>query len=248
MAAGPAMTETMCTVVILRRPGHDWPLLLAANRDEMADRPWRPPGRHWPDREHVVAGLDETAGGTWLALNDVRIVAAVLNRSGSLGPDADKRSRGELPLEAVDHAEAKVAAEALARIEPDSYRSFNMVIADAFEAFWIRGDGKTVTAQPIPEGLSMITAHDLNDTETSERIRDHLPNFRAAPPPDPEAGDWATWQTLMAALCVEGENGFGTVSASLIALPSVEKFGVKPHWLFCPGRPDEAAWSAVDLS
>ena len=23
----------MCTVVILRRPGHDWPLLLAANRD-----------------------------------------------------------------------------------------------------------------------------------------------------------------------------------------------------------------------
>lgn len=242
------MTKTMCTVVILRRPGHDWPLLLAANRDEMTDRPWRAPGRYWPDRDHVVAGLDETAGGTWLALNDDRIAAAVLNRSGSLGPAADKRSRGELPLEAVDHAEAKIAAKALAGIEPDSYRSFNMIIGDAFEAYWVRSDGENVTAEPIPEGLSMITAHDLNDAENSERIRNHLPRFRAAPPPDPEADDWFAWQALMAGICVGGKNGFGTVSASLIALPSVENIGVQPRWLFCPGRPGEAAWSAVDLA
>lgn len=247
----------MCTVVILRRPGHDWPLLLAANRDEMAARPWRPPGRHWPDRGHVVAGLDETAGGTWLALNDDRVAAAVLNRPGSLGPATDKRSRGELPLEAVDHAEAKVAALALARIEPGSYRSFNMVIADAFEAFWIRGDGETVSARPIPEGLSMITAHDLNDTAASERIRRHLPRFRAAPPPDPDAGDWFAWQILMAAtdeaadlpaMCINQANGFGTVSASLIALPSVEKFDLRRQWLFCPGRPGETPWESVDLA
>ncbi|MGY9055065.1 MAG: NRDE family protein, partial [Alphaproteobacteria bacterium] len=36
----------MCTVVILRRPGHAWPLLMAANRDEMRGRAWSPPGRH----------------------------------------------------------------------------------------------------------------------------------------------------------------------------------------------------------
>ncbi|MBT3810853.1 MAG: hypothetical protein HOF99_15230, partial [Rhodospirillaceae bacterium] len=60
----------MCTLVILRRPGHSWPLLIAANRDEMIDRAWQSPARHWPDREDVVGGLDELAGGTWLALND----------------------------------------------------------------------------------------------------------------------------------------------------------------------------------
>ena len=38
----------MCTLVILRRPGHDWPVVIAANRDEMIDRPWRGPGRHCP--------------------------------------------------------------------------------------------------------------------------------------------------------------------------------------------------------
>ena len=82
----------MCTLVLLRRPGHPWPLLLAANRDEMVDRPWAPPGRHWPDRPEVVAGLDRTAGGSWLGLNDHGVVAAILNRRGSLGPAADAAS------------------------------------------------------------------------------------------------------------------------------------------------------------
>ncbi len=93
----------MCTVVILRRPGHDWPLILAANRDEMTDRPWRPPGRYWSERAEVTAGQDEFAGGTWLGLNDWGVIAGVLNRPGSLGPDPGLRSRGELPLEALDH-------------------------------------------------------------------------------------------------------------------------------------------------
>ena len=48
----------MCTLIILRRPNHDWPVLLAANRDEMSTRAWDPPARHWPDRPNVVAGID----------------------------------------------------------------------------------------------------------------------------------------------------------------------------------------------
>ena len=54
----------MCTLVILRRPEHAWPVIIGANRDEMIDRPAKPPGRHWPDRAEVVAGLDLLAGGS----------------------------------------------------------------------------------------------------------------------------------------------------------------------------------------
>jgi len=82
----------MCTLVILRRPEHDWPVIIGANRDEMIDRPWQPPGRHWPDRPEVVAGLDTLAGGSWLGINDWGVAAAVLNRHGSLGPAPDRRS------------------------------------------------------------------------------------------------------------------------------------------------------------
>jgi hypothetical protein len=131
----------MCTLVLSRRPGTTWPLLLAANRDELADRPARPPGRHWPDRVELVAGLDLQAGGSWLGINDHGVVAGVLNRPGTLGPAAGKRSRGELVLEALDHADADAAARALSDLDPDAYRPFNLVIADNRDAFWLRHAG-----------------------------------------------------------------------------------------------------------
>lgn len=255
----------MCTVVILYRPGHAWPLLLAANRDEMADRPWKPPGRHWPDRPGVVAGMDLLADGTWLGLNNHGLVAGVLNRLHALGPAPGRRSRGELPLEALDHAEAAEAAKALARIEPASYRSFNMIIADGRQAFWLRSEGggggapaPGVEAAALPPGISMITAHDLNDT-ASPRMRAYLPRFRAADVPDPETGDWSAWLSLLAsrvrdaedgpggAMTVAGDNGFGTVSSSLIALPAPERSGIQPVWLFAPGRPGEVPYEPVAL-
>jgi len=99
LALAEAERRIMCTLVIHRRPKAAWPLILAANRDELDNRPWRTPARHWPDRPEVVAGQDVLAGGSWLGINDDGVIAAVLNRPGTLGPEAGKRSRGELVLE-----------------------------------------------------------------------------------------------------------------------------------------------------
>ena len=62
----------MCTVVLLIRPGHAWPLVLAANRDEMLDRPWEPPAAYWPEQPDVMAGRDRLGGGTWMGVNRAR--------------------------------------------------------------------------------------------------------------------------------------------------------------------------------
>src|SRR5438552_17288850 len=115
----------MCTLVILRRPDHRWPVLIGANRDEMIDRPWQPPGRHWPDRPEVVAGLDALAGGSWLGGNDWGVAAAVLNRHGSLGPAPRARSRGALGLGGLAPAGAGGAAAALSPPGPGPYSSRN---------------------------------------------------------------------------------------------------------------------------
>ena len=250
----------MCTLVILRRPGHDWPLIIAANRDEMAGRAWDAPGRHWPDRPHVIAGHDRTAGGSWLGVNDDRLAAAVLNRHGSLGPQDGKRSRGELPLDALDHAEAEIAAEALSHLDGGAYRSFNLIVADAERAFWIAGDGenRAVRVSEIPEGLSIITAYDLNDTD-SARIARYLPLFRDADAPDPGQGPegWAAWVDLLSeyrewnggeerdAMSFSTDFGFQTVSSSLIALPRPFEPGLKPQWLFCAERPRPGGFRPV---
>ena len=105
----------MCTVVLLIRPGHDWPVMLAANRDERLDRAWDAPAEHWGGHPGVIAGRDRTAGGTWMGINRHGVVAAVLNRQGSLGPAPGKRSRGDLPLLALQHHSAQAAAEATRR-------------------------------------------------------------------------------------------------------------------------------------
>ncbi|EKV27504.1 Hypothetical protein C882_1350 [Caenispirillum salinarum AK4] len=248
----------MCSVVILRRSDHPWPIVVGANRDEMRDRPWAPPARHWPDRPEVRAGLDELAGGTWMGVNDTGLAAAVLNRVNTLGPAPGKRSRGELVLEALDHADAVDAVEALSHLDPDAYRPFNMVIADNRDAFWLKNDGTSIQAAPIPDGVHMLTAHDLDDTAHDARIAHHLPRFRAAPAPDPDAGDWDAWAALLAsndtapevrasgAMCFTLENGFGTVSSSLLALPAIGRGEeARPVWLFAPGRPDRAAFEPV---
>lgn len=246
----------MCTLVLARRPRHPWPLLLAANRDEMAGRPWTAPGRHWPDRPELVAGRDDLAGGSWLGVNDFGVVAAILNRLGTLGPQPGKRSRGELVLEALDHADAAEAAKAFAHLDGRAWRPFNMVVADNRDAFWIRSDGSPrVGIHPIGEGVHMLTAQDLDDP-SSPRIRSFLPRFAAAMPPDPGTEDWDGWKALLAdpgsdgageeaaAMCFTRPDGFGTVSSSLIALSEMGAV-IPSRWLFAAGRPDRAPYRPV---
>ena len=261
----------MCTVVILRRPGHPWPLLLAANRDEMTSRPWLPPARHWPDRPQIVAGKDELAGGSWLGLNDAGVVAGVLNRVGSLGPESGKRSRGELVLEALDHLSASAAATRISLLDPEAFRSFNMVVADRKDAYWLRylGPERAVDAAAprieifeLQPGLSMITAHDRNDP-ASPRIRLNLARFEAAVAPDPRSGQWRSWQKILgstqvppgegpeAAMTIVTDRGFGTVAGSLIGLPglpqSLRGRPPSPVWLFAGGRPDKVPYTPVKI-
>ena len=122
-----------------------------------------------------------------------------------------------------------IAASALELLDPTSYRTFNLILADSREAFWLRSDAQHIDKAEIPEGISMVTSHDLNDTDSSERIRFHLPRFRAAPPPEPEMDKWRAWERLLAstkaedassyegALNIETEHGFGTISSSILA-------------------------------
>lgn len=204
-------------------------VFIGANRDEMVSRLWEMPAAYWPG---VVAGRDVLAGGTWAGVNRHGVVAAILNREGSLGPAPGKNSRGELPIMALAHKTAASAADALKRLDAGMYRSFNLVVADSAGGFLLRGleAGPPVTSK-LENGVTMITSGEPNDV-SHPRIAKHLPRFAAA-----GFEDWGAlladssgaWETT---LNIPERNGFATVCSSLIALP---RHG-NPEWRFAVGR------------
>ena len=122
LTRGPAQDRLcsngcMCTAILSLEPGA--PVLLAGFRDELTDRAWQPPQRHWPGYPELIGGRDLLAGGTWLAVApSARRAACVLNGRGTMAPARSRRSRGVLPLLAA--AEGKLAHAGLEDFDPVS--------------------------------------------------------------------------------------------------------------------------------
>lgn len=182
-----------------------------------------------------------------MGMNRFGVVATVLNRPGTLGPALGKRSRGELPLLALDHPTAAGGAEAITGLDASNWRGFNMVLADRSGAIFIRGVGHgRPWAEALPQGVSMVTAYDPNDRDSPRTAR-HLPRFQATEPSGP--GDWAAWLPILAdrsgepaeQINVVPRGGFGTVCASFASLPAAGR----PIWMFAPGPPHEAEFRPV---
>lgn len=85
----------MCLILFGFRAHRQFPLVVAANRDEHHDRPAAPAG-FWDDHPDIYGGRDLEKGGTWMGLHTSGRFSAITNfRAGKPGPAAP-RSRGEL--------------------------------------------------------------------------------------------------------------------------------------------------------
>jgi hypothetical protein len=147
----------MCTVVVSLAPADDVPLLLLGIRDEFTGRSWQPPGRHWPGSP-LIAGRDEQAGGTWLAVHPgLPRVSCILNGRGEAAPPSRRRSRGELPLRA-----AQQGPDALRMLHADldalaSYDPFYLVCADRIAVLLLSWDGTRATLSDLPPATHLLT-------------------------------------------------------------------------------------------
>ena len=68
----------MCILFIAIEQHPDYPLVIAANRDEFYSRPTQP-SHFWEDDEAVLAGKDLQSGGTWMGVNKAGYLAALTN-------------------------------------------------------------------------------------------------------------------------------------------------------------------------
>ncbi len=119
----------MCLIVFAWRSHPDYPLVLAANRDEFYTRRTRP-AAWWGQAVSVLAGHDEEAGGTWLGITRSGRFAALTNVRAPNERNPHAPSRGTLVLSALQASEAPASWLESNAPRMGAYNAFNLLVGD----------------------------------------------------------------------------------------------------------------------
>ena len=219
----------MCTLTLAWQVFPDTPVAVAANRDELLDRPSAPPVRRdW--ETSVVAPVDESSGGTWLGYNEYGLLVTITNRWDGRTVD-DARSRGLLVRDALAHESAEAAVCFVEReLDGRAYEGFHLLAVDSRAALLVTFDG-TPGVRTLDPGVHVVVNVGANgaytvpaDREGGRRQARAAEAVREALRPDPgeDAGSWLDRAGAVLGdheydVCVHGE-GFGTRSSSLVGL------------------------------
>ena len=116
----------MCLIALAVGQHPQYPLILAANRDEFHARP-AADANWWEDRPDILGGRDLQAGGTWLAVSRKGRLATVTNYRDAKLPEPGLRSRGLLVTDFLESAAS--TDEYLDSIDEDAFAGFNLIVA-----------------------------------------------------------------------------------------------------------------------
>lgn len=130
----------MCLIALNIGEHPDYPLILAANRDEFHARPTQK-AHWWPDKPDILGGRDLQAGGTWLALHRNGRFATVTNFRDAAPSSSMLLSRGHL---VTGFLESRLKPwDYLETIRGSAYAGFNLIVGTADEVAYLsnREDG-----------------------------------------------------------------------------------------------------------
>ncbi len=149
----------MCLILLAWQAHPEFPLVVAANRDEFFARPTASAG-FWEGVPTLLAGRDLQAGGTWMGYTrDGRFAALTNYRDpGQMRPDAE--SRGALVTDFLAGSDPPEAyLDRIAGIS-SRYNGFNLLVGDPRVLAWYSnvGGGRRV----LDPGLYGVSNHLLD--------------------------------------------------------------------------------------
>lgn len=128
----------------------DYPLLVAANRDEYYARPTRR-ADWWPENPVLLAGRDLQAGGTWLGVSRSGRIALVTNVRDTVEPPSSPVSRGNLAVDFLQGDEtAWHYAERILAVGA-AYQGFNLITGTAEELVY--ASNRLASPQHVANGI-----------------------------------------------------------------------------------------------
>jgi len=165
----------MCLIVFGWRAHPDYPLVVAANRDEFLARP-AAPAQWWTDFPNLLAGRDLEAGGTWMGVTRNGRFAALTNYRDPTLHRPGAPSRGMLVRDCLlGHRDADTTLRDIAGVSA-GYAPFNLLVGDG--ASLAIHESTTGAVRGVESGVYGLSNH-LLDTPW-QKVRLARERFTAA--------------------------------------------------------------------
>ncbi|MEE2743337.1 MAG: NRDE family protein [Bdellovibrionota bacterium] len=143
----------MCSIILITEKDS---FLIATNRDELLDRVSEGPEIRQGKILKNFSPRDSLKGGTWLGLNEKGLFVGITNR---FVPQTNKdlRSRGEIPVLALDCSTPSEAVSKISLLKAQDYNPFHLILADINEALVFWSDGHHFHTENLKNGFHIIT-------------------------------------------------------------------------------------------
>lgn len=149
----------MCLILLAHKVRPDYPLILAANRDEFYERPTSR-AHFWKDFPDLLAGRDRKYGGTWMGMTRTGRFGAVTNFRDRTESREHPLSRG-LMVKTYLTGEGK-PEDFIKEILPreQRYNGFNLIVGDPSSFIYYSNRSRDMT--PLKPGVYGLSNHLLD--------------------------------------------------------------------------------------
>lgn len=231
----------MCSLFVLLGADPDFPILVAANRDEMRARPSSPPGLFVGQRRKILSPRDQRAGGTWMGVSDKLWFAGITNvTGGNRSPAA--ASRGHLVHLVLDQERLDDALPALqTEVGAHVYNDFQLLVTDGARVFSFRHVDRMLHVDvPTATTLVLTNEHPLHGLAVPGIDDARAAGLDAAQRLDRLAALLLDQGASSGHRVLKVGGDYGTVSSSLLAIPRRDP--ARLLWRYAPGPPDQTPY------
>jgi uncharacterized protein with NRDE domain len=173
----------MCLLIAGYKVHPHYPLIVAANREELYRRPTEA-AHWWRETPGVLGGRDAEAGGTWMGMNAAGRFAALTNYWESEPPHSNPPSRGELVRDFLRSEAAEEAFLEQLRARGVDYNGFNLLFGTPERLFYY--SNRSSWSGALGQGIHVISNRLLNTPwPKSERARRFFSHISLRRNPDP---------------------------------------------------------------
>jgi uncharacterized protein with NRDE domain len=232
----------MCILFVAIEQHEQYPLIIAANRDEFVVRPTLP-SHFWGASQQILSGIDQQAGGTWMGINRGGHLAALTNIRAPERLNENAISRGKLVSQYLQSPTVDYELE-LQHSQFD-YKGYNLLFgpwhqlkvynnhlnqtSNLTKGFYGLSNAELNSPWPkINKGLAQLKAYCSQGELISHDVRQNILFDLLCDPSQaldnelPNTGVPLEWERRLSSIFIQGEE-YGTRSSTILKIDTKQQ-------------------------